>query len=125
MEIKKITPAVCRKLRQAIDENLAEYAAETGLTVAAKGASYTENSVTFKVEFVLGGVDLNEEEFKETHFLFNLPADAFGKEFTYGGKKYKLVGLKPNRPKYPILAEHGGSRYKLPERSVASLQEKS
>jgi len=125
MEIKKITPAVCRKLRQAIDENLAEYAAETGLTVHARGASYQDNSVTFKVEFVLDGVDLNEEEFKETHFLFNLPADSFGKEFTYGGKKYKLVGLKPNRPKYPILAEHGGSRYKLPERAVASLQEKS
>lgn len=125
MDIKKITPAVCKKIRNQINEDLAALGKEYGLTIHAGNASYDANAVTFKVECALEGFDRDKEDFDQTHFLFDLPKDAYGKEFTFGGRKYTLVGLKPNRPKFPILAARDGSNYKLPERSIASLQEKS
>ncbi len=125
MEIKKITPAVCKKLRDEIDSRLAALAHTYGLTIHAGHASYDANAVTFKVECALAGFDRDKDDFDKTHFLFDLPADAYGKEFTFGGRKYTLVGLKPNRPKYPIIAARDGSNYKLPEQAVASLQKKS
>ena len=49
-----------------------------------------------------------------------LTPDVYGTEITWGGKRYKVVGVKPNSPKYGILAEdmNTGKRFKLPFMSV-------
>lgn len=125
MAITKFTPAVCKKLRTDIDRDLAALGEKHGLKIHAGNASYTENSVTFKVECLLDGFDKQADDFGKSCFLFDLSEDAYGKHFKFRGQTYALVGLKPRSPKYPIIGARAGNRYKLPEEAVASLQEKS
>jgi hypothetical protein len=49
--------------------------------------------------------------------LFDLPADAFERQFSIQGTVFKLVGLKPNRPKNPCLIERvkDGKKFKCGE----------
>jgi len=121
MTLKKITKQDCRKLRDELNSELADLARKYGLKINAGNASYTDNSVTFKVECLIAGFDKGRDEFNRHAFMFHLKAEQFGSDFVFGGRAYKLVGLKPRSPKYPIIGERGGSRYKLPEASVASI----
>lgn len=46
---------------------------------------------------------------------FGLPTGAVGKFFTSRGTVYKVAGLMPSRPKFPVLAERAddGKRFKM------------
>lgn len=52
---------------------------------------------------------------------FGLKPEHFGKSFKQGKGIYTIVQLKPNSPKYPIIAvSERGARYKFPASVVAS-----
>lgn len=121
MKLEKITRKDCKTLRHALTSELADLGKKHGLIIKAGSASYTDNSVTFKVECLIAGFDQAKDNFERHAFMFDLTDDQFGAFFRYGKRTYKLVGLKPRSPKYPIIGEHDGSRYKLPEKAVASL----
>jgi len=121
MTIKRIDRQACRVLRLAINDALATISEQHGIDFTATNASYNDNTVTFKVECTLTGVDKAQEDFNAACFLFRLEEDAYGKRFNWGGKEYTLCGLKPNSPKYPILGMLNGSRYKLPRAAINSL----
>jgi hypothetical protein len=55
---------------------------------------------------------------------FGLEEDDYGAEFTSNGQRFKLVGVKTSRPKYPISAEciQTGTRYKMPRSVVPLIQ---
>lgn len=40
--------------------------------------------------------------------MYGLTEHDYGTVFSFKGTRYKLVGLKPNRPKYPLDCEHMG-----------------
>lgn len=122
--ITEINRPACKKIREELNAGLEELGNRLGLTIHAGNASYNDTSVTFKVECVLAGIDRNKEEFEKHCAILDLPKDAYGKTFEYNRQQWRLVGLKLNRPKYPILAEkvsRPGAKYKLPERAVESL----
>lgn len=54
---------------------------------------------------------------------FNLPSDAFGKTFTTKGTEYRITGIKPNRPKFPVEAVRvrDNAPFKFTSGIVASL----
>ncbi len=122
MTIEKITPAFCKKVRPELDAALVGVAKKYGLTITAGNGSYDDTSVTFKVQLVLDGVDKGKEEFDRVAFLFDLKPEDYGREITSRGRKYKLVGLKPNRPKYPVIGERDGKRYKLTDAPIKFLK---
>ena len=124
-KIYSINKGACRDIRTAINETLQKISEELGITFHAGNASYDDNSVTFKVQCTLEGVDKAEEDFKQYAHMFNLPEDAYGKTFIMRGERYTLCGLKPNSPKYPILGRGAnGKRYKFQERAVADLKKR-
>lgn len=123
MKLKKITKQDCTVLRDELNGALADLGKKYGVKIKAGNAVYTDNSVTFKVEFLIDGFDKNRDVFNRHAFMFKLKEEQFGAEFEFGGRSYTLVGLKPGSPKYPIIGERDGGRYKLPERAVASLIE--
>ncbi len=122
--MKEITRASCKVIRNKLNAELVKVGEKLGLVISAGNASYTDTSVTFKVECVIEGVDKAKENFERECFLFNLPADAYNKTFHFNRQDWKLVGLKTRSPKFPIIASKVGQsgKYKLPERAVASLQ---
>ena len=110
MKIKQIDTATCKIIRKAIDENLAEIAAEMGLVIKAKNGTYDSGQVTFKVECAVidahGNVQTKAvSDFKLNAFRYGLDESDLGKEFVSLGKRYKIVGCKPRSYAYPILCE--------------------
>lgn len=45
-----------------------------------------------------------------------------GVQFQYNGKNWKFVGLKMRRKLYPVVAETGGKKFKLPLEAIQSLR---
>lgn len=52
---------------------------------------------------------------------FGLKPSDYGRSFSRQGEHYRIVGINPNRPKYPISAERvaDGRGYKFPAEHVA------
>lgn len=123
MTANKMTPANCKKIRVALNMALEDIGKDLGLTITVGNGSYDDSSVTFKTECVLAGVDKAKEEFERDCRYFHIKPEAYGTSFTYGGKWYTLVGLKTNRPKYPVLAKRDGNNYKLPRKAIEALQD--
>lgn len=61
--------------------------------------------------------------YQRYHGIYNLPADGLGATFTVRGEEYKIVGLSPNRPKYPVNAVRSadGAPFKFGADTVARL----
>lgn len=123
--MKNIKRKDCAMIRAKLNAALAEVGKELGLDIRAGNASYDDTSVKFKVECICEGADKEKENFEAECGYFHLPATAYKAEFQRGGQTWILEGLKPNRPKYPILASKKGKagNYKLPRSAIESLQE--
>lgn len=119
--MKKITRATCKLMRDEINLALADLGKRYELKIHAGNASYTDNSVTFKVECLLEGFDKAKDQFEECAHLFDLTKDDYGRDFNFRGRTFKLVGLKPRSPKFPIIGFRAGKRWKLPEGALESL----
>ena len=48
--------------------------------------------------------------------LFGLEPSDYGRTFKSGGERHRIVGINPNRPKYPISTERisDGRAFKMP-----------
>lgn len=124
-KFKVIDREACRYLRDAIDENLAEIAAELGVSIKAGSASFTGTNVTFKVECALldtsGQAQTKESDaFKLYADSYGLKADDLGREFVDRGRRFKIVGLLPRSTRFPILCQQIGTdrRIKFPAETV-------
>ncbi len=122
-KIENITRELCRRLRDDIDAVLKPLGAQLGVKFHAGNASYTDNTVTFKLEAMIEGFDKVKAEYEQACIAFRLRKDQYGTPFKWGGNNYTLAGLSMRSSKYPIIAERdNGKRYKLPERAIMALQ---
>ncbi len=96
--IKQINRAACKTIREQLNEELIAVGEKLGLTISAGNASFDDSSVTFKVQCILDGVDKSMLDFERDCRLFNLPKDAYGKEFGFNGSRLHLRGLTLRRP---------------------------
>jgi len=113
-KITKIDKAACGLIRDRINKELAEAVAKLGLTAKAGHASYDDHSVTIRVEVALAGFDKARHEFDAYCHMYGLTLRDYGSTFRRGNATYKIVGLNPNAPKYPIIAElPSGKRYRF------------
>lgn len=108
---------------QISDEALAalkKVAKAHGLTVTGGGGSFSDTDATLRFKFTAPNAPTRDEKiaenFKNGATLFGLKPEHFGAEFFVKGTVYKIVGLAPNRPKFPIIAERvkDGKKFKFP-----------
>lgn len=105
--------STCRVLSEIAEKAVAEKLKELGhdgLTVRAGAGNYTSTSFSLKLEFATKAADgtvmtREAQAFKANAAFFRLRADWLGKEFTSRDVRYRIIGLKPNAPKFPVIAE--------------------
>lgn len=115
------TPATLTSLRNRLNAILKPLAQELGINIEAGNAVYGRTGDNAKITLVMCNIAADGTLVSKEHTAFlqycniyGLKPDDLGRTFMWGGKTYKLVGLKPGN-RYPFLAECGGRRYKLPE----------
>lgn len=120
-----LTKDKVRDLRDKLDVHLKTIEADLGFKVHVGNASFTPNSVTFKVELATVAengtvLDAHAEAFKRNAFLFGLVPEDLGHEFTSNGRRFKLTGLAIKSRKFPFLATDlaTGKGFKFTEESV-------
>jgi hypothetical protein len=120
-KITKMSKSLSASLREELNAELVALGERHGLKLKAGTARYDDHTITYKLEVSIAGVDLDRIEFNECCYLFNLTPDDWGKELNWGGNIFYLKGLKPNRPKYPVLASDGASLFKLPRKALNQI----
>jgi hypothetical protein len=110
------------KMQEALD---AFVGSDNGVVVKVGHASFSDSSVTFKVdvsEIVNGQVVTKEASaFKAMACLYGLKPEDLGRTFAFRGEKYTVSGLNPKAAKYPICGKRvsDGKGFKFGERMVA------
>lgn len=110
MKIKAFDAVVLRKLQPEIEAALAALGRRHGITIRAGTARFRESTAELKLELaVIGGdgrsVRREAEEFAKYHAMYGLEAGDLGQVVILDREEHRLVGLAPNRPKYPIVME--------------------
>lgn len=119
MKIEKMDKAACATLTKSIRTALAAVEVEHGVTIEVGGGSYTSTGeFTPKLRIMLAGAE--RAEFEKYASSVGLEPSDFGREFRYGNKTLRIVGLNLRAPRYPIVGEDvkTGKKFKLPEENV-------
>ncbi len=124
-KISKIDRHQCVEIRKAINDAVAPLAERLGVSIHAGNGTYDDFECSFKIVIAVEGDGAERMRFEQYCGMFYLPADAYGQTFKAGGRTFTLVGLKPNRPKYPICGSDptNGKQYKFQEKVISHLQE--
>jgi hypothetical protein len=105
---------------------VAELEAKIGVKIDLGNISFNDHQFTSKVTVTLVGDGLDSAdakmkvEFERYALLFGLNKADYDKQFTYGGKRYKLKGVKPRSTKNPFVAQEisNGKLYVLPNSAL-------
>jgi|ERR1035437_1224884 hypothetical protein len=99
----KFTPTNLEVIRKDINAAIQSIAEKHGITLHVGHGSYTSASVTFKLEGKLSGnSEAMVSQNKSYAIMLGLPENIVGSTFTSQGKKMKITGLNPKKPKYAI-----------------------
>ncbi len=129
-KIKKMDRATCIKMAGEVKAAMAKIAESYGVNVTMGRSVFDDSSATFKVECsVLGenGQVITKEAKSFTTYarLFQLEPEDLFREVFIAGKTLKIVGLKVNSPKFPVLLQDAnGVMYKYSATAVQSLLNK-
>lgn len=129
--ITTIDRTTVRNLAAEVETALAEVFARHGLTAPTVGATYTPTNIKFKVETNIdatddSGVNVQSPEaiaYNRYGKSYGIVDNALGVEFTFAGDRFRFLGVKPTRPKFPISAAkvNDGREFKLPASAVAAI----
>ena len=126
--LRSLTPELCVKLRRDLTKACLEVAETYGLTVEGGELSDIDLRNGFGIGFRVGipmedGTLYSPDKalFEVLAPQFGLEASDYGRTFSRHGERYRIVGINPNRPKYPISAERvaDGRGFKFPAENVA------
>ena len=111
--------------QEEVMDALRQIGAKRGISVERTSGSFSAGEFQLGVRFRPGNSDgqsPEERDFAELAPVFHLSADDFERVFFFEEKPYRLVALKPQNRKYPVigLAPHGG-RYKFPPEVLEDL----
>ena len=104
------------EIEAAIDPILEKHGFKRGKTQRTYGEFFQ-----IKVQASpIGAPSPQANDFARYATLFDLPADALGREITLGGRRFTITGLNTRAPKNPVLIEEVGTGrgYKSPVDSV-------
>ena len=107
MEINQTT---LKQFRQDFQDAVKSLEEKYGIVIQAKSITYSSNEFHFKVEVVNGeskeDEDARRDTFNQYCSSYGLTRDDFMRIFDTGVAKYQIVGINPNRRKYPIIIKN-------------------
>lgn len=98
---------------------LAPLEAEFGVKIKAAGGSFAHTNgivkIAVEVQDTGNGLSAAESEFRQYAALFGLKPEWFGATFYVDGTQYRLSGVNPGAPKYPLKAQrvHDSRDFKM------------
>ena len=125
---RNLTPPLCEKLRRDMMQACLKVAETYGLTVEGGELSDIDLRHGFDISFRVGIPMEDSALYSPDKAMFEVLAPHFGlapsdygRTFQTGGDLHRIVGINPNRPKYPVSTERvSDSRgFKMPAENVA------
>lgn len=115
-----------QELSRAVQDALAPLGLDRGLVVRVAGGRFDATCLTIKVELaersgdglVLGA---DAVAFQQLARLFGLQPEDLGREFTDSGGTFRVIGLRPRSPRFPVICRDMGTlkNLKMPAERVA------
>ena len=130
---RNLTPALCQRLQAEMLKACEAVAARHGLVVEARDITGVDLrwgfDATFRVSIPMAdGTALNPERlrFEALAEAFGLSPNDFGRQFSAGRESFRITGIDPRRPKYPVSAERipDGQGFKFTIEQVATQLQK-
>lgn len=130
---RNLTPALCQKVQREMLKVCQDVAARHGLVVEAQDISGVDLRWGFDAAFRVSiplpdGTALDPERlrFEALAEAFGLSADDYGRQFSTGRERFRITGIDPRRPKYPVSAERipDGQGFKFTSDQVGLLLQK-
>lgn len=127
---RNLTPVLCQRLQREMLTACQVVAARHGLVVEAQDITSVDLrwgfDATFRVSIPLpDGTALDPERlrFEALAEAFGLSASDYGRQFSTGRETFRIVGIDPRRPKYPVSAQRipDGQGFKFTSDQVALL----
>ena len=131
---RNLTPELCDRLRRDMMKACLAVAETHGLTVEGGELSDIDLRHSFNIGFRVGIPMEDGAIYSPDKTMFEVLAPHFGLEpsdyrrtFETGGDLHRIVGINPNRPKYPISTERvsDGRGFKMPAENVALYLQRS
>ncbi|HMR36800.1 hypothetical protein [uncultured Paracoccus sp.] len=131
--LRNLTPMLCQRLQAEMLKACETVAARHGLVVEPRDITGVDLrwgfDATFRVSIPLpDGTALDPERlrFEALAEAFGLSPADYGREFTTGRERFRISGIEPRRPKYPVSAERipDGQGFKFTAEQVALLLQK-
>ncbi len=130
---RNLTLVLCQRLQREMLKACQDVAARHSLVVEAKDISGVDLRWGFDAAFRVSiphpdGTALDPERlrFEALAEAFGLSAADYGREFSTGRETFRIVGIDPRRPRYPVSAERipDGQGFKFTSDQVALLLQK-
>lgn len=124
---RNLTPELCDRLRRDMMKACLAVAETHGLIVEGGDLADIDLRHSFEIRFRVGIPQANGEIYSPEKAMFEVLAPHFGlqpsdygRTFKTGGDLHRIVGINPNRPKYPISTERvsDGRGFKMPADNV-------
>jgi hypothetical protein len=130
---RNLTPALCQRLQIDMLKACQDVAARHGLVVEAQDITGVDLRWGFDAAFRVSiplpdGTALDPERlrFEALAEAFGLSPTDYGRQFGAGRDLYRITGIDPRRPRYPVSAERipDGQGFKFTSDQVALLLQK-
>lgn len=131
---RNLTPELCDRLCRDMKKACLAVAETHGLTVEGGELSDIDLRHSFNIGFRVGIPMADGAIYSPDKAMFEVLAPHFGLEpsdygrtFRTSGDLHRIVGINPNRPKYPISTERvsDGRGFKMPAENVALYLQRS
>ncbi|CAG1008468.1 hypothetical protein RHIZO_03502 [Rhizobiaceae bacterium] len=128
--VTRLTPAACEEIQTHMLEACHKVAADHGLVVESAGWRGMDTSFAFEPVFRVSVPDsdgtafnLEQDRFEFLAEHYGLQPCDFGREFRTGSERFRITGIDPKRPRYPISAERIPDRrgFKFAAEQVAMI----
>lgn len=120
MKITSIERNTLTMLSTEVEAALKDLGDKYGIDLRYNGGNYGGSTGMIKVNLSVRdtgtGQSGDQAMFNAYASFVGISKEAFGKNFTYKGDTFKITGLRPNAPTYPIRAERirDGKTYCFP-----------
>ena len=127
---RNLTPVLCQRLQREMLKACQDVAARHGLVVEARDITGVDLRWGFDAAFRVSipmqdGTALDPERlrFEALAEAFGLSPADYGRQFNTARERFKITGIDPRRPKYPVSAERipDGQGFKFTSDQVALL----
>lgn len=130
---RNLTPVLCQRLQAEMLKACEGVAARHGLVVEPRDITGVDLrwgfDATFRVSIPLpdgSALDPERLRFEALAEAFGLSPADYGRSFSTGREQFRITGIDPRRPKYPVSAERipDGQGFKFTAEQVALLLQK-